>query len=105
MHRGVPPPPTPPLAHGPPLSRQHAGLQRPTQQLTQAAASAQPEGAAMPAGAGRHIVIAADSSADSQYALRWTVAEVWRPGDMLHVVRTYIHTDLAALGLIVRESL
>ncbi|KAL4438688.1 hypothetical protein ABPG77_006292 [Micractinium sp. CCAP 211/92] len=35
---------------------------------------------------GRNIVVAVDSSEDSQHALQWTARELYRPGDVLHVL-------------------
>ena len=58
----------------------------PRQPRATAAAAAQQEPAPpLPAATGRNILIAADTSDDSRHALQWTVQEVWRPGDFIHV--------------------
>ncbi|KAI3431658.1 hypothetical protein D9Q98_004705 [Chlorella vulgaris] len=49
-------------------------------------AKAQQESAAQAAESkGRNILVAADSSEDSRWALKWVAQELYRPGDLVHV--------------------
>lgn len=49
------------------------------------------EGPSLPNSTGRSIVVAVDSSEDSQHALQWTARELYRPGDVLHVLHCIPH--------------
>ncbi|EFN52877.1 hypothetical protein CHLNCDRAFT_58746 [Chlorella variabilis] len=87
--RRQPPSPSVPGAAGP--RRQ---LRSPSRTAS-IASSGEPLNAGTPALSGRNILVAADNSEDSKYALQWTVQELYRPGDVITVAHCIPYLPLA----------